>query len=244
MRTNVVEKSRVLIVLSCSVWMSPGYGVLDSVSLWFFMKCRHRYAVSSLMDMAYRMLEQARNEEGTSGGNNARNNNANRKGGGLKDEISMPLRMFKLKTLADAFCMAKMQEATNAAIRPRYTSIQSNYKSNNVGGSDQRYNPGHKCSEHVYSLEVTGESEGQEECKSEQLVVSNEEDDNVEMCNDVFENYGQGTPQISLNALSGVHPASFQKMEENKDVYGSVKLSYKILKMFLQYQLNTTSKVS
>nr|GEV03014.1 hypothetical protein [Tanacetum cinerariifolium] len=35
----------------------------------------------------------------------------------LKDEISMPIRMFKLTTLADAFSMARMQEATNNAIK-------------------------------------------------------------------------------------------------------------------------------
>nr|GEZ54170.1 hypothetical protein [Tanacetum cinerariifolium] len=35
-----------------------GYGVLDFVSSWFLVKCRHIYAVSSLMDTAYRMLEQ------------------------------------------------------------------------------------------------------------------------------------------------------------------------------------------
>ncbi|GKB36824.1 hypothetical protein Tco_0881766 [Tanacetum coccineum] len=37
--------------------MSPGYGVLDFVSSWFLVKCRHRYVVSSLMDTAYRMSE-------------------------------------------------------------------------------------------------------------------------------------------------------------------------------------------
>ncbi|GKE93830.1 hypothetical protein Tco_1574925, partial [Tanacetum coccineum] len=35
-----------------------GYGVLILVPLWSLVKCRHRYAVSSLMDTAYRMLEQ------------------------------------------------------------------------------------------------------------------------------------------------------------------------------------------
>ncbi|GJT45551.1 hypothetical protein Tco_0954266 [Tanacetum coccineum] len=40
-----------------SVWMSPGYGVLDFVSSWKFVKCRHIYTVSSLMDTAYRMSE-------------------------------------------------------------------------------------------------------------------------------------------------------------------------------------------
>ncbi|GKD11400.1 hypothetical protein Tco_1191085, partial [Tanacetum coccineum] len=34
------------------------------------------------------------------------------------DEISMPIRMFRLTTLADAFAMARMQEATNAAMKP------------------------------------------------------------------------------------------------------------------------------
>ncbi|GJX52354.1 retrovirus-related pol polyprotein from transposon TNT 1-94 [Tanacetum coccineum] len=37
---------------------SPRYGVLDFVSSWFLVKCRHRYAISSLMDTAYRMSEQ------------------------------------------------------------------------------------------------------------------------------------------------------------------------------------------
>ncbi|GJU37741.1 hypothetical protein Tco_1186095 [Tanacetum coccineum] len=33
------------------------YGVLDLVPSWSSAKCRHKYAVSSLMDTAYRMLE-------------------------------------------------------------------------------------------------------------------------------------------------------------------------------------------
>lgn len=40
--------------------------------------------------------------------------------GGLKDEIFMPIRMFKLTNLADAYCMARMQESTNAPMKPRY----------------------------------------------------------------------------------------------------------------------------
>ncbi|GKB18974.1 gypsy/ty3 retroelement polyprotein [Tanacetum coccineum] len=109
--------------------------------------------------------------------------------GGLKDEISMPIRMFKLITLADAFSMARMQEATNIAMKPRYI-------------------PGHKCRGQVYSLKVIGEREKQEEDESGQLVESNEKDNNVEMCNDVFDNSDQETLKISLNALSGVN--SFQ----------------------------------
>ncbi|GKA83144.1 reverse transcriptase [Tanacetum coccineum] len=185
--------------------------------------------------------------------------------GGLKDEISMPIRRFKLTTLADAFSMARMQEATNNAMKPRYTPSSSNFKFNNVGGGykgnglipkpittplalpapaqnssgarvpntpfrkqltqkeleekraknqcfyyDQRYSPGHKCSGHVYSLEVIGENEEYEEGVIEQLVESIEEEENVEICNVVFDNSSQDTPRISLNALSGVN--SFQTM--------------------------------
>ncbi|GJZ92195.1 reverse transcriptase, partial [Tanacetum coccineum] len=42
--------------------------------------------------------------------------------GGLKKEISMPIRMFKITSLIDVYAMAKMQEATNAVLKPRYTS--------------------------------------------------------------------------------------------------------------------------
>nr|GEW72909.1 hypothetical protein [Tanacetum cinerariifolium] len=41
------------------VYSSPGYGVLDFVSSWFLVKCRHRITVSSLIDTAYRMSEQS-----------------------------------------------------------------------------------------------------------------------------------------------------------------------------------------
>ncbi|GKB70533.1 hypothetical protein Tco_0931945 [Tanacetum coccineum] len=37
--------------------VSSGYGVLVFIPSWSFVKCRHRYAVSSLMDMTYRMSE-------------------------------------------------------------------------------------------------------------------------------------------------------------------------------------------
>ncbi|GJZ31244.1 hypothetical protein Tco_0576291, partial [Tanacetum coccineum] len=44
-----------LLYIEYGVWISIGYGVLDFVSSWFLVKRRHRYAVSSLMDTAYRM---------------------------------------------------------------------------------------------------------------------------------------------------------------------------------------------
>ncbi|GJX92146.1 hypothetical protein Tco_0345472 [Tanacetum coccineum] len=45
--------------LEYGVLVFPGYGVLILFPLWSFVKCRHRYAVSSLMDTAYRMSKQA-----------------------------------------------------------------------------------------------------------------------------------------------------------------------------------------
>ncbi|GJX51366.1 putative reverse transcriptase domain-containing protein [Tanacetum coccineum] len=44
--------------LEYGVLPSSGYGVLDLVSFVVFGECRHKYAVSSLMDTAYRLSEQ------------------------------------------------------------------------------------------------------------------------------------------------------------------------------------------
>ncbi|GKB18457.1 hypothetical protein Tco_0852380 [Tanacetum coccineum] len=136
--------------------------------------------------------------------------------GTMRNEISMPIRMFKLTTLVDAFCMAKMQEPTNDAMRSRYTPVQSNCKPNNVGNgyigtgllpmpvntplafptpnqiNNDASSPGHKCSGQVYSLEVVGESEVQDEYVSEESIEKNEETKNVEMCNAPFDTCVQG----------------------------------------------------
>ncbi|GJW62721.1 hypothetical protein Tco_0112056 [Tanacetum coccineum] len=47
-----------ILCIEYGVWISSGYSVLNFESLWFLMKYRNRYAVSSLMDMAYWMPEQ------------------------------------------------------------------------------------------------------------------------------------------------------------------------------------------
>ncbi|GJX78110.1 hypothetical protein Tco_0324921 [Tanacetum coccineum] len=47
-----------LLYLEYGVWIFSRYGALDLVPSWSFVKCRHRYVVSSLMDTAYRMSEQ------------------------------------------------------------------------------------------------------------------------------------------------------------------------------------------
>ncbi|GJW04315.1 hypothetical protein Tco_1563171 [Tanacetum coccineum] len=65
--------------------------------------------------------------------------------GRLKNEISLPLRMFKPTTMKDVTCLAKMQEATidlTKTKRQYLTFINS------------KYTPGHKCSGQLYTLEV------------------------------------------------------------------------------------------
>ncbi|GKB02063.1 hypothetical protein Tco_0830107 [Tanacetum coccineum] len=44
-----------LLYIEYGVWSPPGYGILVFIPSWSFVKYRHRYAVSSLMDTAYRM---------------------------------------------------------------------------------------------------------------------------------------------------------------------------------------------
>ncbi|GJX10084.1 retrotransposon-related protein [Tanacetum coccineum] len=78
--------------------------------------------------------------------------------GGLKKEISMPIKMFKITSLIDVYAMAKMQEATNAVLKPS-----------------------HKCSGQLNSLEVVsenheelvieGDNETFEDCVEEDMMM-------------------------------------------------------------------------
>ncbi|GKC38247.1 putative reverse transcriptase domain-containing protein [Tanacetum coccineum] len=43
---------------------SPGYDILDFDSSWCLVKCMHKYVVSSLMDMAYRMKARFLEDDG------------------------------------------------------------------------------------------------------------------------------------------------------------------------------------
>ncbi|GJX25621.1 retrotransposon-related protein [Tanacetum coccineum] len=43
--------------------------------------------------------------------------------GGLKDDISMSVRMFKPNTLTDVYCLAKMQEATLQVVKTKHTAL-------------------------------------------------------------------------------------------------------------------------
>ncbi|GJU99189.1 zf-CCHC domain-containing protein [Tanacetum coccineum] len=48
-----------LLYIEYVVWEYPGYAVLEFVPSWSFVKCRHKYAVSFLMDTAYRILDRS-----------------------------------------------------------------------------------------------------------------------------------------------------------------------------------------
>ncbi|GJZ99715.1 reverse transcriptase [Tanacetum coccineum] len=45
--------------------------------------------------------------------------------GGLKEEIAYVVRMFKTTSLSDAFCLAKLQKASNSITRGRPTTVQT-----------------------------------------------------------------------------------------------------------------------
>ncbi|GJW46688.1 hypothetical protein Tco_0078334 [Tanacetum coccineum] len=47
-----------ILYLQYGILVFSGYGVLILFPLWSFGECRHRYAVSSLMDTAYWLSEQ------------------------------------------------------------------------------------------------------------------------------------------------------------------------------------------
>ena len=162
--------------------------------------------------------------------------------GGLKDEIGMPVRMFKPITLSDLFTMARMQEASLAATKPRYISSHSNARPSHNGsvfkeGSmlpkpinkpllalpatkpsvinkpinrrltqqeyadkraknlcfycDQKYTPGHKCEGQLFTLMVVPEVDETDEFM--ECLDQEEIEESVQ------------EPQISLNALTGVH---------------------------------------
>ncbi|GJY02519.1 hypothetical protein Tco_0360671 [Tanacetum coccineum] len=43
--------------------------------------------------------------------------------GGLKDDISMSVRMFKPNTMTDVYCLGKMQEATLQVVKTKHTPL-------------------------------------------------------------------------------------------------------------------------
>ncbi|GKB25597.1 ty3-gypsy retrotransposon protein [Tanacetum coccineum] len=83
--------------------------------------------------------------------------------GGLPVEISMAVRMFKPRKLADAYCLTKLKEATINAVKKKGIMLYNGSTSGNA-----RYPPGHKCSGQMYALEVLDGTECEEECLGEE----------------------------------------------------------------------------
>nr|GEW75289.1 hypothetical protein [Tanacetum cinerariifolium] len=97
--------------------------------------------------------------------------------GGLKIEISMPVRMFKPTTLKDASCLARMQEATLALPKAKPATQYGGYRSNSGTYANRYVSSSTLVTKPVlalpsatienisklYSLEVSVDEEDQEE---------------------------------------------------------------------------------
>nr|GEU34745.1 hypothetical protein [Tanacetum cinerariifolium] len=106
---------------------------------------------------------------------------------GLKDEISMHVRMFKQNTLLDVYCLAKMQEATLQEIADKRAKNLCFY-------CDEKFVLGHKCSGQLFLLEICANKSASKEYELEPLLDE-----------PVVQNFGESitnTPIISLNAMN------------------------------------------
>nr|GEY43811.1 gypsy/Ty3 retroelement polyprotein [Tanacetum cinerariifolium] len=141
--------------------------------------------------------------------------------GGLKDEISMHVRMFKPNTLSDVYCLAKMQEATLQASKTRQTPLlttpRTPYATTSYANKtvkqlrqkeiankraknlcfycDEKFVPGQKCSGQLFLLEICVNKSTSEEYELEALLDE-----------PVVQNFGESitdTPVISLHAMTG-----------------------------------------
>ncbi|GJR65654.1 retrotransposable element Tf2 [Tanacetum coccineum] len=103
--------------------------------------------------------------------------------GGLDKDIEMSVRMFKPQSLADAYCLSKLQEANNNVSKkytkallptPRYNQhYNSTFAKPKIKESvfycDHNYVPGHKCSGKLYSLEIIEDIRNYEDENGEQF---------------------------------------------------------------------------
>ncbi|GJZ82065.1 reverse transcriptase, partial [Tanacetum coccineum] len=109
--------------------------------------------------------------------------------GGLQTDIGLVVKMFKPKSLYDAYHLARMQEASKASFAKR-KEYEEKRATNLCFYCDQKYTPGHKCTGQVFSIELLTEEECLgEESVSYQDIVYNVEEDRIQ-------------PHISLNALA------------------------------------------
>nr|GFC93955.1 gypsy/Ty3 retroelement polyprotein [Tanacetum cinerariifolium] len=112
--------------------------------------------------------------------------------GGLPTELEMSVRMFRPKTLSDAYCLTTLQEATLEAIKKKSGPF-TNHSNNRF----RKYVPGHKCSGQLYSLLALADDDEEEE-------FLDDDDSLVDTVNEGVQAH------ISLNALFGI--SSLQTM--------------------------------
>ncbi|GJZ35754.1 retrotransposable element Tf2 [Tanacetum coccineum] len=137
--------------------------------------------------------------------------------GGLPASIELNVRMFKPRSLTDAFGLAGLQEATLAALKQRNTPILTTPKTTSGWNANRSVTypskstittlalpaPNnqtefcHKCERKMFTLEITGQEE--EECLEEE-----EEEESDMIAYELSNQTSQSSPHISLNALSGI----------------------------------------
>ncbi|GKE66979.1 hypothetical protein Tco_1521140, partial [Tanacetum coccineum] len=108
--------------------------------------------------------------------------------GGLPTEIEMGVRMFRPKTLADAYQLTNLQEATFEAIKKKNKAVLTSQNERFGGGR-------HKCSGQLFSIVLLADEEL--ECEEEYMEEVSSMPDEVPQVS-----------QVSLNALNDAN--SFQ----------------------------------
>nr|GEX48115.1 hypothetical protein [Tanacetum cinerariifolium] len=134
--------------------------------------------------------------------------------GGLKNEISMQIRMFTLDSLTDVFYMAKMQEQTLVALKARYTPLLPNPASKlNISNSQGVRNVNGNAKPNTSSGILSKNKHSTRQLFSLVVLPDEEFEENSEEEteeNRVGEEFEVVQPQISLNALTGTN--NFQTM--------------------------------
>ncbi|GJT54197.1 putative mitochondrial protein [Tanacetum coccineum] len=145
--------------------------------------------------------------------------------GGLKPEVGTPMRMFQANNLCGSYQLARMQEATNTILKPRYNThllptpkqstttfaskaVTTPVKSNSVGQSSG-YVTRNRGDIDNY---IDGDDDTYEDCMGEMVGVTD-------------------TPQIILNALFGLNSYQTMRIMGRGATLGDMQCNFKKLIM-------------
>ncbi|GJV32932.1 putative mitochondrial protein [Tanacetum coccineum] len=147
--------------------------------------------------------------------------------GGLKPEVGTPMRMFQATTLSESYGLARMQEATNTILKPRYNTpllptpkqsmttyvnkaVTTPVKSNSVGQSSRYVTRNGVHKPYRLTQRELEDKRAKGQCfYCDQKYAPDGDDETYEDC--VGDMVGvTDSPQITLNALSGLN--SYQTM--------------------------------